>query len=667
VSPENRPVGRSLAGEHDNHSSAQKVRFAMRKTLSLTASLAGLCAVALVGACAEPEVESDEPSVGEAAAAITLPPPPPGAVCVTIERGVAGNMADADLSPGNGSWAAGAYPGLWTGGTTSPHWMVVKPNLSPIPPFSTIASATFSVYAGWSATSSTVRAHRVKADWSEATVSWPNFGGNASWDTAVLGSFNPVGVGYRSVDVTGLVTDWVAGAVPNQGLLLEEDSGPAHWYNSSESSSAAFRPRLDVCYIPGPCSGKPNGTACDDGDACTTNDACLGSLCVGGDQLDCGTGSCNPTTGACEATCPCRQYPSWHPDAREASCDVPTDVRPIFTLVNQGATLEVAEIGFPDANCTSPEGYVLGLTPEETQRCVDDLIAFDAMADSGEPPLKCACQLGGDGTPCSDGDPCTHGDTCQSGVCRPGTSVVCGAGEMCSAKTGQCGAPGCEASTCKNGGVCTMQYGMPTCDCPAGYAGPACEVPADPCAGAPCGPNGFCSPTDPFNYTCACNPGYTGTNCETVGCPCDASDPAWTFFVTSMPGVEVVPTSLKPLFEACDASDDTIDFSEYRALLPGVDSTAITDFQANLAALDPNDPSWCEMAHDMYTGLISTYGVYSAGSVTSTSNGVTTTTTLCMSTNLMLLSGSFVVTTPDQHAACMAEMDMASGGSVTPL
>jgi hypothetical protein len=51
-----------------------------------------------------------------------------------------------------------------------------------------------------------------------------------------------------------------------------------------------------------------NGTACDDGMACTSSDVCTAGTC-GGTPVDCSgmtttcaTGSCNPTTGACEST-----------------------------------------------------------------------------------------------------------------------------------------------------------------------------------------------------------------------------------------------------------------------------------------------------------------------------------------------------------------------------
>ena len=120
----------------------------------------------------------------------SLPPAPSGATCVTIQRGLAGNAFDTDVSPGYGSWAAGNYPALWTGLSSSNHWTLVEFDLSPIPAGSQVVLSTFSIYEGWSDKPGTVRAHRITADWEEQTTSWANFGGTASWDPATIGTFD---------------------------------------------------------------------------------------------------------------------------------------------------------------------------------------------------------------------------------------------------------------------------------------------------------------------------------------------------------------------------------------------------------------------------------------------------------------------------------------------
>ena len=75
----------------------------------------------------------------------------------------------------------------------------------------------------------------------------PGCGGSTTVSTTV--------VRWSSLDLTGLVCDWVTGATPNRGVLLklaeeEEDfgvSGP--YFPSTSFGTAALRPRLVVSYI----------------------------------------------------------------------------------------------------------------------------------------------------------------------------------------------------------------------------------------------------------------------------------------------------------------------------------------------------------------------------------------------------------------------------------
>lgn len=204
------------------------------------------------------ELNRYHPGTGALLGTMALPSEEPTGVCfqpvptcVTIRRGVSGSVRDSDLTPGNGNWAAGAYPYLWTGGAPSTHWALLGFDTSFIPADALVTSAAVSVYGLWSQSFTTVRAHEVLNPWSESAVSWTNFGLAANFDPAVIASFAAGGgSGAKTFDITPLAQAWVDGSADNNGLLLEETAGPSpHAFVASEASTVSQRPKLDICYF----------------------------------------------------------------------------------------------------------------------------------------------------------------------------------------------------------------------------------------------------------------------------------------------------------------------------------------------------------------------------------------------------------------------------------
>jgi hypothetical protein len=175
-------------------------------------------------------------------------------VCITLQRGVNGTVADSYLSVINGGWAPGTQSTMTTGGTGVGRGLV-RFDLSPIPSGATVTSATVTLYAGWNTSFTNVRAHKVLNPWAEATVSYNNFWASSNFAADVIASFAAGNQGFKSFDITALAAQWVSGATANHGLLLEEDIGVApplgrHQFTCSEGGTVSQRPKLQICYLP---------------------------------------------------------------------------------------------------------------------------------------------------------------------------------------------------------------------------------------------------------------------------------------------------------------------------------------------------------------------------------------------------------------------------------
>lgn len=196
----------------------------------------------------EPESAGDEAEEVVAAAASALQEP----TCVTVRRGVFGNIRDTFLSGDNPGWAPGSDWGMWTGRSSggNQNRALLAADLAFLSEYSIVVSATLMIPMSWSDTPSTLRVHRVTQPWSEATASLQSFG-PGGFDPAVAASFSGVGAGFQAVDLTELVSDWVRGVHPNYGVLVEEDPITAHYFFTSEVS-VNNRPSLAVCYRNGP-------------------------------------------------------------------------------------------------------------------------------------------------------------------------------------------------------------------------------------------------------------------------------------------------------------------------------------------------------------------------------------------------------------------------------
>lgn len=172
-------------------------------------------------------------------------------VCLSIQRGVFGAVADSYISPGEPhNTSAGAYVNLYTGYHSSGQKQsLISFDLSPLPEGATVLSASMQIGVIYSSMPGIINVHRITAPWSEPTVTYASFGN--AFDPAILASFAvvPNTNTFQSIDLTDQVQDWSDGTTDNDGILIEESGTNRHSFRSSESGNVGLRPKLDVCYV----------------------------------------------------------------------------------------------------------------------------------------------------------------------------------------------------------------------------------------------------------------------------------------------------------------------------------------------------------------------------------------------------------------------------------
>ncbi len=117
-----------------------------------------------------------------------------------------------------------------------------------LPARAVASSAAVTANVRQSTSAATLQAHLITAPWIESSVTWNTFAG--AFDSTLATSFanqGPTYTGPLSFDVTSIVSGWVNGAAPNDGILLEQ-AGTAFTNFWSSESGVATSPKLDLCY-----------------------------------------------------------------------------------------------------------------------------------------------------------------------------------------------------------------------------------------------------------------------------------------------------------------------------------------------------------------------------------------------------------------------------------
>jgi hypothetical protein len=176
---------------------------------------------------------------------------------------------DAMIHQWKADWNYGANTSLYVRdwGSDSDYYSLLQFNLGRIPHGAKVYSAQLALYQNTTSTAGgSVGVQRITRDWDEGAgnggtapgVTWNERDTGLAW-TAPGGDFasedyasTTIPVGTRdwfTWDITGLVSGWVSGTFPNQGLAIVPESTNAHaQFVSSDATDPALRPRLTVTY-----------------------------------------------------------------------------------------------------------------------------------------------------------------------------------------------------------------------------------------------------------------------------------------------------------------------------------------------------------------------------------------------------------------------------------
>jgi len=165
---------------------------------------------------------------------------------VTIQRGAFGEVHDAYIwesePDNNGNWE-NLYTGRYDEGYKI---TLLRFDLSSLPAGAVVEVARLAIYQSEGGGERLVRAYRIAQNWGEDSVTWRNF---ALGDGVARGSFSAEGTGWKSMEITALVQEWVDGSA-NHGLALHDETANAFeyevYYSSEYEADLSLRPKLYV-------------------------------------------------------------------------------------------------------------------------------------------------------------------------------------------------------------------------------------------------------------------------------------------------------------------------------------------------------------------------------------------------------------------------------------
>ena len=151
--------------------------------------------------------------------------------------------------------------------------VLLKWNVSSIPPGSTIISASITIHVT-DPTDDPYKIYELKRDWVENEATWNDYSSGNSWqspgangandrDSTVLGTVVSTSIGYYTINLNtdgiAMIQSWTDNAPTNHGVIIADASeNNGLDFDSSEASTAIKRPRLTIEYDPPGCPPEPS-------------------------------------------------------------------------------------------------------------------------------------------------------------------------------------------------------------------------------------------------------------------------------------------------------------------------------------------------------------------------------------------------------------------------
>lgn len=435
-------------------------------------------------------------------------PSAPLSTCRTIRRGsLFGNVEDTTFMPFYPTMALGSsdtlsVTGLLPMASSSNARALLRFTFAPgtIPDGATIRSAELTLTpTPGSGASGVLTVSRLTAPFVENPKNGEVFPIATGISPVVLRSVPLTGEPKVRIDLTQAVIEWQSGATANHGITLGSGGAAGFTFSSSSSeASASAAPALTVCFDPSPCTGKGNGTACDDARACRVGGVCQAGVCTGGKAAAAGV-VCRVASGPCDAPETCDGAALKCPDAR---------LEPLGKACR-------ASVGACDRT-ESCNGAAAGCPTDRFEAASVVCRATNGSCDVAETCTGTSAQCPADGF-------ATAGIVCRakSGSCDvaeacTGTSPSCpgdgvaSAGTLCRPIAGDCDL----AETCTGSSKSCPTDGFKSASTVCRVAGNACQIAATCTGGSASCPS---NASVPNGTTCGASMQCAGGACTACG------------------------------------------------------------------------------------------------------------------------------------------------------